>query len=280
MSEYISINMKDIERHIQFPFPVQMFGQQTRAPYRTQNYCYSDRFEFSLRISATREYAVDILDGVEYRTPYPHLIIKKPGVCHINLIHDQRNSFFVIYADHLLSKFQECGIQTEPPILPVNLTPSISTTMQVLKELFKKSHDFGIAETIDVLCFRFVTELMLSSSNVNRMGERYEERMIRNAASYLQLHFADPIEVRDLIEMTNLPNRTFFRYWKKIYHKTPLQYLLSQKLLAAERLLRETDLPVYSIASSLGFEDSSYFIRQFKKKYGKTPLRLRNSYIQ
>jgi two-component system response regulator YesN len=35
---------------------------------------------------------------------------------------------------------------------------------------------------------------------------------------------------------------------------------------------------VYEISEMLGFTDSSYFIKKFREKYGKTPLEYRKSF--
>ena len=43
----------------------------------------------------------------------------------------------------------------------------------------------------------------------------------------------------------------------------------------AAHLLKETDLAVEEIALDVGYENLSYFFRQFKKRYGMIPRRYR-----
>lgn len=59
--------------------------------------------------------------------------------------------------------------------------------------------------------------------------------------------------------------------------KTAKQYILDQYLTEGKRLLLYTDANVNEIAYSLGFDDSSYFIRLFKKKNGLTPIQYRET---
>ena len=42
-------------------------------------------------------------------------------------------------------------------------------------------------------------------------------------------------------------------------------------MLAAQDLLRSTDMPISEIAGACGFYDASYFIVQYREFYGETP---------
>ena len=52
---------------------------------------------------------------------------------------------------------------------------------------------------------------------------------------------------------------------------TPLQLLIESRLARAQSLLVETDLEVSVIAQQVGFEDPSYFSRQFTQRLGSSP---------
>jgi AraC-like DNA-binding protein len=43
----------------------------------------------------------------------------------------------------------------------------------------------------------------------------------------------------------------------------------------AVKLIRESDIPISEIISGVGYENASYFHREFKKRYGKSPLAVR-----
>ena len=61
--------------------------------------------------------------------------------------------------------------------------------------------------------------------------------------------------------------------FKKSTGRTLRAYCNDIRLLCAEKLLQRTDLSVTEIALESGFEDTSYFIRLFKEKYGLTPYK-------
>jgi AraC-like DNA-binding protein len=76
------------------------------------------------------------------------------------------------------------------------------------------------------------------------------------------------------------------RYLQKLFEddgSTFSSYLLSQRLARAHRMLSEPDLserPVGSIAYEVGFGDLSYFNRCFRRRYGTTPLAVREANVE
>ena len=51
--------------------------------------------------------------------------------------------------------------------------------------------------------------------------------------------------------------------------------VVEQRFRVAEFLLKTTDLSVSDIAAAVGYENASYFYRQFRKRYGVTPRNVR-----
>ena len=49
------------------------------------------------------------------------------------------------------------------------------------------------------------------------------------------------------------------------------RYALNQRLAEAQRLLRESELPIKAIADQLAYQDVFFFSRQFKQFTGVTP---------
>ncbi|HEY3435764.1 MAG TPA: helix-turn-helix domain-containing protein, partial [Solirubrobacterales bacterium] len=58
----------------------------------------------------------------------------------------------------------------------------------------------------------------------------------------------EPLEVAAMSRHAGVSPRTFARRFREETGTTPLQWLLSQRVLEARRLLEETDLPVETIA--------------------------------
>ncbi len=96
-------------------------------------------------------------------------------------------------------------------------------------------------------------------------------------------------QFKDLISQNSLPQRQVTDYAESLKlsehelndlcvnttGKTAKQFIIDQYLIEAKRLLLYTSENVNEIAYELGFEDSSYFIRLFKKKNGLTPAKFK-----
>ncbi|MDW0109677.1 response regulator transcription factor [Sporosarcina aquimarina] len=59
--------------------------------------------------------------------------------------------------------------------------------------------------------------------------------------------------------------------FKQLFGTTFQQYMITVRLDRAKLLLLSTDLKMYEIAASVGFEDPNYFSAAFKKKFSLSP---------
>lgn len=61
----------------------------------------------------------------------------------------------------------------------------------------------------------------------------------------------------------------------KYFGMPPIKYLNSVRMKTAKKLLTSTGMSVSEVGSSVGIENSTHFINQFKKTYGTTPKKFR-----
>lgn len=52
--------------------------------------------------------------------------------------------------------------------------------------------------------------------------------------------------------------------------------LIDERLARADTLITKTDMPISEVIRSVGYENASFFHREYKKRFGKTPLAKRN----
>ena len=72
--------------------------------------------------------------------------------------------------------------------------------------------------------------------------------------------------------------RTFARRFRAETGTTPLQWLLSQRVLEARRLLEETDLPVEAVAWRCGFGTAASLRDHFRRATATTPTAYRRAF--
>ena len=77
--------------------------------------------------------------------------------------------------------------------------------------------------------------------------------------------------LNELAQTAGMSRSSFAKAFSDAFGETPMDFLLRTRLHEAAKLLRISDLPVKSIASSAGFASRSHFSRSFKESYGLDP---------
>lgn len=104
---------------------------------------------------------------------------------------------------------------------------------------------------------------------------RAGDLQLREVVKYITEHYAEPLKVSQLAEMTYLSPRHFTRIFKEYFQTTPMNFITSCRLQRARLLLAERDYSVTQVANECGFSDSNYFARQFKRAFGVSPSEYR-----
>jgi LacI family transcriptional regulator len=95
--------------------------------------------------------------------------------------------------------------------------------------------------------------------------------MVVHACRLIRLHAADGVTVEDLCQRLNASRSTLERRIKAALDRTPKEEILRIRFRNVERLLRDSDLTLETIAERTGFTQSSYFQAAFRDRYGMTP---------
>lgn len=88
------------------------------------------------------------------------------------------------------------------------------------------------------------------------------------------------VTIQQIADSFSYDKAHIIREFEKHYHQTPYQYLLSQKILIAKKLLLGTNVSITNISEQLGFKSVFYFSRLFKKKVGLSPREYRIQSIE
>ncbi|HWM54458.1 MAG TPA: helix-turn-helix domain-containing protein [Solirubrobacterales bacterium] len=87
-----------------------------------------------------------------------------------------------------------------------------------------------------------------------------------------------PLDVAAMARHAGVSPRTFARRFREETGTTPLQWLLSQRVLEARRLLEESELPVEAIAWRVGFGTAASLRDHFRRATATTPTAYRRSF--
>lgn len=89
---------------------------------------------------------------------------------------------------------------------------------------------------------------------------------------------ADDHDLDRMAQSTAMSRRTFTRHFRKVTGTTPKQWLLSERLAAAQRLLETTAEPVERVAQRVGFASATVLRQHMRKAFGLTPLAWRQGF--
>jgi len=108
-----------------------------------------------------------------------------------------------------------------------------------------------------------------------------EERRISKAIGHLRENFDQPLRIDDVARELGMSVSGFHHHFKSVTAMSPLQFQKQIRLQEARRLMLGEDLDAASAGFRVGYEDPSYFSRDYKKQFGSPPqrdiARLRNS---
>lgn len=100
---------------------------------------------------------------------------------------------------------------------------------------------------------------------------------LRLAAQYVYIrrYFCEPISILAMAESMGWTAAHFIGEFRRFYGTTPKDYVTALRLGRAQKLLRESELPVHLIATACGYEDQFYFYKLFRRRFGMTPTAYR-----
>ena len=98
---------------------------------------------------------------------------------------------------------------------------------------------------------------------------------IAEAIVHIEQNYTQQLGLEELAEIAEMPKRSFLRDFKNAMGTSPISYLIQFRIRRAAELLRSTNRTVTQISYDVGFEDSNYFARQFRKQQGVSPREYR-----
>ena len=98
-----------------------------------------------------------------------------------------------------------------------------------------------------------------------------ESEVTETIKNYVSTHLSKNIMKEDIVNQVHLNPDYVTRIFKKETGMSIKSYVIQEKMKEAQRLLRNTALPISHIAVRLGYSNFSYFSTTYKKVFGITP---------
>ena len=100
-----------------------------------------------------------------------------------------------------------------------------------------------------------------------------DTRRISRAIGLLREHYNEPLKIEAIARQLGMSISGFHHHFKSVTAMSPLQFQKQIRLQEARRLMLGEDLDAASAGFRVGYEDPSYFSRDYKKLFGAPPQR-------
>lgn len=104
-----------------------------------------------------------------------------------------------------------------------------------------------------------------------------DDKYVAKAMNFIRYNAKSPITVNDVVKDVGVSRRSLERRFQREMGVSILSEIRRARTDQIAKLLLESELPVWQIAASLGFEDAQHFARYFRSIKKISPLAFRKS---
>lgn len=150
--------------------------------------------------------------------------------------------------------------------------------------LFREFHTLDAMDndyelhSMELLC-RIWRQLSQMLGEISRPGTPKtvftQEQRMNQMLRFVKEHYNESLTVDQIAQAGGVSRRECFRCFQSSIAETPTEYLNSYRLERAAYLLTSTDHNLSAICEACGFNNTSYFGKLFKQRYGTSPGRFR-----
>lgn len=144
-------------------------------------------------------------------------------------------------------------------------------------ELWKKMcNEFILNDShFDVMTSSIFTEIITAFSR--RINSTNSKKHLLKSVHFIHENYSKKINVSDLAKIENLSESHYRSVFTKIFGESPVEYITSRRIENAAYMLESSDKNLEEIAFLVGYNDTYYFSKQFKRKMGISPGKYRKS---
>jgi AraC-like DNA-binding protein len=271
-----------IEKIFDLPYRAEDFRILHHAPINTTEITEAHKHDFYMLLMIDKGRGTHTIDFVEYPVSNSSIFFLAPGQAHQWSISADTTGYQVMFSPAFLAQ--------KGPLWPF-FTPSATPLLQLNKEQCRQlSQEFDAMYTevknkqplySNILHQRLQVTLLLlqrwyTAANPG-ITQRTENHLINKFLQLLEKYYQQQASVQFYAQHLHITPSYLNQVCSRETGRTAGEYIRERILLEAKRMLALTAMDIREIAYSLGFRDSSYFSRFFRKYTGHTPLEFRRA---
>lgn len=172
----------------------------------------------------------------------------------------------------------QISVSPAHPIVSVAARQKVRTLFQdILQTLQQAKPNSGMRSIglLWVLLSEFMDETS-SSSSKDTPDEHEIVKQVKQSIHFSSMHYTGKVSIEQIAKNLDYHRSHLSTVFKKYTGMSPIHYCIKIRMEHAVQLMAKP-LMIKQIAASVGFFDSLYFSKQFKKYYGISPSKYRES---
>ncbi|EPJ51081.1 MAG: transcriptional regulator, AraC family protein [Osedax symbiont Rs2] len=159
-------------------------------------------------------------------------------------------------------------------IIPVGVNTRLITNFEILLESLQSSINFSAFIHASNMLRQMLTYIaqLKPLAKAQLVAHQFDLELVH---SLMQSSLHQKLDLQTLAQSVNLSKFHFIKKYKELTNNTPINYFIHLKIERACHLLDISAKSVKEISYALGYEDTYYFSRIFKKVMGISPNQYR-----
>ena len=161
------------------------------------------------------------------------------------------------------------------------LKKALSPLIKIVLESFSEHYDSDYIKdqethlkeipSADLLREYLVSMIDTACRDNRSVYMKNSDQIVEKVAKYVREHYADSLMLEDLTQRFNYSMAYLSHIFHKKRGKTLSEYITEVRMEKANELLVDTSLSIQEIGERVGYRNSNYFSRKYKKRFGMTP---------
>ena len=239
-------------------------------------------YEIDIECTDNRLYTYN---GQTYKLKSGDVIIKTPGAV-VSSIGDQKSYILTldfsqrehssVYSRNIVGELQPLSDNELITSLPCVFHPR---NPHLLFEIYEKLVQTPLLSSREasLLVDEIIYILNADLAHKEYHQEKRTNDVTHKVIDFMEKNLSKKITLDELAKVTNFEKSYFVRFFKKETGTTPFKMLSEMRLERASDLVVSTDMKINDIAESLGYNTLSFFISEYKKRFGLTPAAHRSN---
>jgi len=187
-------------------------------------------------------------------------------------------SFLLYFEDKFLEEWLKQGAASSPishnprpkDLWAFETPPYMDIYWKSMDLLARDYGDEGV-ELAEIKARELFAILQAAHPTFYKKVQALSQAKPKSLKEFMERNYDKSLSIEDYAYLSGRSESTFRREFKNKFDITPRRWIIQRRMKKALDLLQRTDWEVGRIAGAVGYENTSHFINEFKKRYGYTP---------